>query len=535
MFYSQAVIIIIIILLVLLLTKNVLIAFIIGLTGFITYNLSYVTAKKGGVTTDELVEAREKLRKIGAITPERQISWPMSSHEINKLTEQQEEFVKDKSKVNEVIQYIDNTPGYFALLVSKYKSPSDNRTFGYKFLGSYFEKDYDLRDLPEPNPSRSQIEEQTKNRMFDGIDDDTKKYYLDDEKDRLILHDKYAEVLKKYNTHREKIREIEKDTKEIKDKIFELEGKIWTTIKSDKPDIYTNIELKKSTDVLYDKLFDIENKSHEYKMEHILPLIKELEEIGTTNSEEAIAIIKNIRQNERILLDNYSYTDIWIAGVGVQKSLKNVPDAHHAESLLIDKNSKEILLIDPHVKPNGEFKLDVIKFINNLKFNSEIFREYKFFTLSDYHYYSDIKCGIFQGSFIENKGLCVLWNVYMQLLFAINPRNKFKQIIKIHDKNPRFTKYKLEVFAYEFYEMFKNNIISFNKSLDSYKRDESFHGPISKSAKPEDCTEEFKYYSDILGKCYSTEDEKTKNEIAYKKNRCESYGQTYNETTGLCQ
>jgi hypothetical protein len=221
-------------------------------------------------------------------------------------------------------------------------------------------------------------------------------------------------------------------------------------------------------------------------------------------------------------------------GIDVQQSRKNVPDAQHAESLLIDKNNKEIILLDPHVKPFGEFKLNVMKFIHNIQFNSEIFREYKFSTLSDYHYYPDIKCGIFQGSFIENKGMCVLWNVYIQLLFAINPRNKVKQIIKIHDKNPRFTKYKLEVFAYEFYETFKDDIIRLH-NLPTFDRNESFHGPISNSAKPEDCTEEFKYYSDVMKKCYKTEDDKIKNEIAYKKNKCESYGQTYNETTGLCQ
>lgn len=174
----------------------------------------------------------------------------------------------------------------------------------------------------------------------------------------------------------------------------------------------------------------------------------------------------------------------------------------HATAVLVDYKNASIVYLDPHFHYTSPFSYN--NFLNIREKIITAVPELKDFWYGNMHEVTGFSsaCPIFQGSFKE-EGLCPMWSMYLLLLFAINSGPKFASIVKMHERNPRWTQRNLQQFIYNVYKRFKSEIDKIELDNDKFKitGETSFGNVKGKYA----CTSHGWFWSEKDKKCYETE------------------------------
>ena len=190
----------------------------------------------------------------------------------------------------------------------------------------------------------------------------------------------------------------------------------------------------------------------------------------------------------------------------------------HATAIMVDYdesyNNKKGMMsyIDPHFHATSTGSYD-----NFLNIREKIIAEVpdlSEFWFGNMHEVVDFSysCPVFQRSFTETVGMCPMWSTYLTLLFAINTKQKFINIIKAHERNAPWTQRNLQQFVYNVYLRFKTEIDQISPINAKYTV--TGKTAVGNIKGIRECESHAWFWSTTKGKCYETEKQKLQDECA---------------------
>jgi len=130
----------------------------------------------------------------------------------------------------------------------------------------------------------------------------------------------------------------------------------------------------------------------------------------------------------------------------------------HAITIIIDYDNKRFIKINPHgYMEEFSHKEITTWFLYYLKDQIPHSKEFDVIDLAELT--SKYTCPVFQGSFKELAGLCVLWSLYISFLFIKNDQTKFDSMVNAHARNAKWTQRRLQNFAFKIFKDFEDLIV----------------------------------------------------------------------------